>query len=294
LAVGMLFHAILNVVETYRIGNGTISIYIYDFWTKEITLATYQSTLMTMATAVAVWLVYAKKSTFKLIGVIVLGFEFMVAATIGSRSTIAIILFIILFSLIFFLCASKVKRKIKFWIIFLSLISLFLCIVAFNVNLFGIKDTLEATYLWKRFELRNSKESSLLDLSSRITIYEELLLGIRANPFGGIVLTEAESAHNTFLDIVRIGGVPAVFFFLAYIVSVAIKILSLIQKYGVYNQHLFLVTLELFAIGLIFMVESVFVINKTLIYGLILCCGVIDALPKYMYETQQMRKCHNE
>lgn len=278
IALGMLFHGILNVIQTYQMGLWGVTVNIYDFWTKAITLSTYQSTLFTMASAVALYFIVIGKTSLKIMGVSIIALEVYVALTIGSRSMIAILVLMILGLFIYILVLSKISGKYKVRIMAVLMLICTIGLITYSLNLGGVKDTLEATFMWKRFALTNSQESSLFDLSSRTYFYKELIKGISTNPFGGIELRYGASSHNSFLDIIRVSGIIPFMLFVIFTINAVIKLMRVIKKDGMVNKYVLLVSLVFISSLLIFFVESVFVLNKNLVYGFILCCGIIEGL----------------
>ena len=154
-------------------------------------------------------------------------------------------------------------------------------IVAFftyELNLFQIKDTLDNTYLLKRFTLPGSKESSFLDMSSRFIYFNELFKQLPSHLTGGIHLTAGASAHNVFLDVIRISGLLPAIFFLVFFITVILHLLQLNGRYGIYNPDMMLISIEMLCIMMIMMVESVFSVNRNLMYAFMFICGNIDQL----------------
>jgi hypothetical protein len=251
--------------------------YIYDFWTKDITLSTYESTLFTMANGMAFSFLFAKKKLIRLAGIGIIIFEIIVALTIGSRAItaeliiIAILLFLV--SLVWSQGSKRFKRSVLLASSFVILVALSLYIS----NFFGIKDYIQKSYLMTRFDLEHSQERGLFDITSRLSFYDEVLAQMLVYPFGGMTLSYGVSAHNTFLDIIRVGGIIPFLLFVIFVINICVKLIKCIKKIGLFDNRILLSALVFSAIIINFMVESVFSLNRTLIYGFMLICGIIDA-----------------
>lgn len=278
LTCGLLLHATLNVWETVSMNEWGVTPYIYDFWTKNITLSTYESTLFTMAIGMAFSFLFVKRRILRLAGIGIIIFEIIVALKIGSRAMTSELIIIAILAIVILLISSQRSKRFKRR--FLLAVA-FVILFAFSLyisNSFDIKDYIKESYLMTRFDLQHSQESGLFDNTSRSLFYDEVLSQIFVYPFGGMTLSYDVSAHNTFLDIIRVGGIIPFLIFVMFVVNIGVKLLKCIKRIGLFDSRILLVSLVFIIIVFNSMVESIFSLNPTLMYGFMLVCGIIDAI----------------
>ncbi len=283
ISFGYFIHGILNFTQYIRIyGINSILRVVPDFWNGKI----YVSTLVgiqfaLLASLLFIGVVYLSKKDSFIKGIILLVCilsSVFASFILGNRTLILLIFTIFSINTYFYIRFHKIKiQKTEFlniWVKFkLLILTLSYFLLGYITNVFKVRDLVEGSKLYQRFNL------SLLIGDPRIKIYSEIFNQILIYPFGGEqMLISLPYAHNLWLDIMFVSGLIPFLVILSFTILIFVNIRRLIKsRYIAINAKLFILSIY-FGFILIFMVEPV--MDGAPYYYLAYClfCGMLNKL----------------
>ncbi|AZU61065.1 O-antigen ligase family protein [Neobacillus mesonae] len=265
--------------ETARSSIGRVGI---DMWTNNVVSATALNASLAFGLSLAVILLIRDKSFVKWKTVKYISLLCFLASTyaviqLGNRTGI-IIIFLTLFITIFF--TKRVSTK-KLMNAIIAGVVLVIASFLYNINLFGIKTSIESSYLFFRFR------GSTIEEDPRVSAWKATFSGLFEHPMGGKeTYTPLNSAHNLWLDVGYEAGV------IPFILLVAFTVISLIAIWRFRNMD-FPVMLKAIMLALYVSFMATFFVEPVLIglneYFTIFCL-FIGMIQRLIFERVSSRK----
>lgn len=215
LVLGFFIHAGINVVLYIRDPSSMTERSFSNIWGGQIT-ATLHNLLFVPVVALLFYAIYFCRSRlwkFLLIAASVIG----IYGTVVSASRTLLYLIIIIFMIN--LVLNSLRRDMKKTKTYITLFFLvFVLLVAYELDAFGIRSWVEASSLSERFQGNVTESDSVLG-NVRWDMTTKVIVALKDHPFGNI--TVVNYAHNLFLDMAKYTGIfPALGIFLWCLVSV--------------------------------------------------------------------------
>lgn len=213
IAAGVMLHFILNMFTNW----GITTRHVIDFWTKNEMSATGQATLACIMIAVAAAFIFSKVGKAKKIIAIVSLLTILSYNLILAGRTIFVLMLIVLgFAFLYNLYENKISWE-SVSLIIVVVVVVILLLTLYNNNVFGVKDTFEASNFYDRFLGGDNTQD--LDDDSRfhnklyyVEHFFDSMLG------GGHIRAEfGHSAHDLYLDTYDESGIFALLSVVIYI-----------------------------------------------------------------------------
>lgn len=269
ICVGLFLHAMLNFAT--NIGSTTRN--TIDIWTHQYLAATLQGTMLTMILSMLFYVYGTQKNIkVKIVYGICFALSIMYLLTLGSRTQIIITIIVCVFETILYNVLNKDKKRVK--MILKSIIIVLIMIVAYNINIFGIKDVVHESNLYKRLGQSETKESDNNRLETQILAFKSML----ENPFGNEEkIGNLNYAHNMWLDIGKEVGIIPCLLLIGYTISTLKSLYYIIKSknVGISLEYKILVTSIYLGVNINFFTEPImqgipfFFIMVTLINGMV-------------------------
>jgi hypothetical protein len=222
IAAGPLIHYLLNWIKN---GNASERNTI-DVWTNSVMSATGQASLACLPLALAIACLLCKspkllKIIYVIVVILVLGYNLV----LSGRTLILLTLIVVAIGLFYLLKESKGK---KIRILLIAVAVALLIIIAYKVNMFGIKDLIESSSLYDRFFGSNSIG---LDEDGRNERRGFYLKHIFLYPFGGTnIRDQIGFAHDIFLDTYDEVGIFAATVLSVYVLTTVIRLVKCVSN----------------------------------------------------------------
>lgn len=219
-------HGSLNIIYHFKIYGNFSTRNLTDIWTQSSKSGTGQNALFILTTVFMPILLYKlMKKNLRLKEIIFYGCPILASLyasfTMGNRTYIMILILVTF--LTFFIGKIYIKNikilKIILVIFFILVISLLL----YNLNIFGIKEWLESSFIYQRL---TSKEKYYRQKDPRFNLWKKAFDGMFENPFGGYKTNlsvqgykEGGYAHNLWLDVGYSTGIIPFIFLVLYTIK---------------------------------------------------------------------------
>ncbi len=252
MAIGMIFHLILNYMFSYN--QELITRNTYDFWTKEIWTATGQAALGVIPLGILIAYFINGNIIERIISVFFISIIMLYNLILACRTIIFIFIIVFFSSLILKQVLNRSWNNLKKIIISISIfISLFMFV--YCNNFFDIKNNIKNSNLYKRFE---NNERILYDTRNqrRVQIINYI---IKEKYFGGslMVFYRYGYFHDLLFDAWDKASILSFIVLLLYIINSIILLLRILKsKYLCIDFKIFVFSLSL-PIYLEFCVEPI-------------------------------------
>ncbi len=278
IAIGMAFHAILNLVSS-EIGIGINERYVKDVWNNSNISATLQGALLAFIIGIVYWLLINKKFFFKLVGIVMVIFILWNSFLTGARTPLFLLVLEVVMLSLYKAYACKNKNLMK-KIIKTILGLIILCIivvVAYNLNLFGLKDMYYNSSLYIRFQ---TMDSIVQDTRNQHVI--DALKNLVKYPMGNIdkQLGRISYAHNFWLDIGRQTGIIPLLLFLIYTIKNFKKYILIIKQKYIGLDTKLLLTGTYSAVGIFLCLEPIMEGSPWVFFMMCMVCGGVASIYK--------------
>ena len=224
IAIGALIHYLLNWsinASDFETRN-TI-----DFWTQSTLSATGQAAIACLPLALAVACLFFKNNKIiKILSfaslIVILGYNLI----LSGRTLIVLLLLAVAAAFLYKLIVQK-DRRYKTLIVFLIIV--LLVIFLYQIDLFEVKTTVEASPLYERFF--GDYVTTDINEDERLEKKIKYIENIWSCIWGGNHLREKfEYAHDIFLDTLDEAGVFALIAVVAYIISSFVNLIKCITN----------------------------------------------------------------
>ena len=198
LAIGAFIHYLLNMA----VNISSLSRNTTDIWTGEVMLATGQACLAILAIgAFSATLFSEGLPRDKIISAVGLIGVFVYNLVLAGRTLIVLSAVILCVAFVYSVINSDLKRKI--YVIVVTLLIIFLFVIAYTQDLFGLREWVLGSNLSARFDIMQVNEDSRL--SNKILYLSNML----DYPLGGGALRNyvGEYAHELYLDVYSDAGI---------------------------------------------------------------------------------------
>ena len=242
ISIGLFIHALLNYLTNINASNRNI----IDIFTRMNFSATLQATFVIFILSTSFSNIYFNKTFKRIFYIICLIISILFLLLIGNRTGFLITIITFIFSLFlvtFFSNKSSEDKKKKYKTLFLIVISTISILYMYNSNFFNVKNTIESSNLYLRF---NTGETEISD-ESRISHFNNGVSSLLAHPLGTNGKLEGSLyAHNMWLDIGKDAGIISFFLLVIYsIFSVKSLIIlnrlpNLTKEFKIYLNSLYL------------------------------------------------------
>lgn len=269
IAVGFFIHAMLN----YMININSLNRNTIDFWTKEMSSATLQATMLTMILSLEYWGVfYTKKIWLKVIFIIFLILAILYISIIGSRTPLAIAIIVFLANLIIDgIYNKRIRKTMK--IFGIVVIVIMIAIVTINSNEY-IRESIKESNIIKRFLDEATIESDLSRLKSQI-------LGIGLvieHPMGtDETIEDLKYVHNMWLDVGKEVGILPCILLIIYTINTIKSLICIIKGNNVSHGYKILIGSLYMGININFLLEPIIQGIPFLFVIFIIINGLIDS-----------------
>jgi hypothetical protein len=270
LAFGNLIHLLMNVLTNIDSDNRNLT----DIWTGAIRSATSQSALGVGTVTVTVATLFSDtKRLHKLLAFIVLLVAMWCNLILAGRTLYVITLTVIAVAVLYKLKSTKSSRFRTIIWLFVAVVAI---VIAFNQNLFGIRQIVENSNFYNRFFGDYSEDISETGRWERKLPYIKLMLDY---PFGGNHINELVGgyAHDLYLDTYDEAGVLAMVFILVVEVQSIGTMVKLMKKANI-SDYVKLTTLGILTgYHLMFIMEPIIaglewlLSNYCILYGAAVC-----------------------
>lgn len=197
-AIGAFIHYLLNMA----VNISSLSRNTTDIWTGEVMLATGQACLAILAIgAFSATLFSEGLPRDKIISAVGLIGVFVYNLVLAGRTLIVLSAVILCVAFVYSVINSDLKRKI--YVIVVTLLIIFLFVIAYTQDLFGLREWVLGSNLSARFDIMQVNEDSRL--SNKILYLSNML----DYPLGGGALRNyvGEYAHELYLDVYSDAGI---------------------------------------------------------------------------------------
>lgn len=277
LAFGMAAHGLLNYVYNTLIGTDLSTGRSVDIWSGEISAATGQAVNYALFSSMSFWLIFIQKKWWlRLLSGGMLLCAVMHTIQMGSRTSLILVL-ISMFTGFFFYSVAKGRKK-QIVLILTAILGIAAgCAVMYRMNLFGLRDYVEGSYLFYRIGYHGGSFFQLTE-NSRFYFKLKYLENLKAYPWGGQHLVNkvvGSYAHDLWLDIFGDAGLLTLAAVLVY-TTTAFTRLSRVRKSsrvtGTERVALLTYTVAIFAQ---FLVEPIWQLAPLLLCSFVLIDGML-------------------
>lgn len=282
IAIFMALHGVLNLLYNLSIfGTQAFSIArSYDFWSQAISGSTGQATKFTPFLSVFFYLLFVdKKFKSKLIaGILVIAMT-LYNIELGGRS------YFILFAiatftsyLIYGLKSDTFKKSVRILLVIVGIAIIF--VVIYQMDIFGVKTTVESSYFFHRFF---SVSGQKINEDDRVLKKIEYLKNMWNYPFGGSNIRTALHigyAHELWLDIFDMVGIVPYVLLVGYTFAAIARAIRVFRTNGL-KTGTYVIVGTLYLIMLVqFFIEPVIYGSPKLVIAFCLIDGLVARLQK--------------
>ena len=274
LAVGALVHYILNWIYA-PVSTDTRN--TLDFWTGTALAATNQAAMACMALGIAIGcLISEAKWFYKIVATAIMIAILAYNLVLSGRSLLMMTILVLALALLhrIFNDKTKISNKIRFIIIIV--VVAILLFVAYQLDWFGLKTTVEDSPLYDRFFGTHSED---VTEDGRMDNKIKYLNRIFDYPFGGLHIRPiAGYAHDIFLDTYDEAGWIALLAILIYIIVTLVNLFKCLKNPLFSFQFKQIVLCFYFISYIEFCIEPVFQASPWLFAAFCVTNGCINAL----------------
>lgn len=279
LALGFFAHGFLNLIAYLSRAAASGTRAAYDFWRQEWISVTANGLYYPMALGLALGVLFSGfPKGAKGIALVVIGAAGVNAALLGHRTSLYIMVLLILFNMVSMLMRSDLPKWKKSRFLIGSILVLILAAIAYGANLAGIRSWIESTALYRRM----TNESAVHSIE-RTVIWASFFKQAMLYPFGGAAFQLAGGqswVHNLWLDVYYKVGVVPFLFLVAGTVMIIWQFFALrrvCRRNG--NGKLLTVMTNLYlAILLSFSVEPVIDANPYVMISFLMIAGCVSGI----------------
>lgn len=225
MAGGAFLHFLLNMITNLKVIKREM---VIDFWTKSEMAATGQAALACLAVAISIAFLFTKVGKWKkFVAILTLALIVSYNLILAGRTIFVLIIVVLIAALVYLRTVEK--KKISNVILICMAIILVLLIL-YQVNIFGIRTTVESSNFYLRFYGDASTQE--LNDDARWTHKLAYLEHFLKYPFGGgnIRNLYGHSAHDLYLDTYDESGVIAFLAIVIYIISSLIRMVKCVRN----------------------------------------------------------------
>ena len=278
-SLGFFFHGTLNILSSALNGTFNVSFeYVYDIWSHKLNNRTIIGLYLSPIVFITVPMLFFERKSikigFRIICLILLTLALLQSIYIGNRTILVIFVLLSIICLLIIIKDSKKKFQIIGGIIFVGM----MFVVAYQINLFGLKKFILSSHLIQR--------NAGLE-SSRWQVYREIITNffefIGGWMTGGDIVLSTGYAHNMWLDIYIFSGIVPTLFFLIYTIRVLREMFKCYQKSETMKEKLMIVA---FVLGILlnWAVEPVLEANP---YYVSVCIAIFSLIEEYAFTLRK-------
>ena len=262
--LGLSIWGVLNMYQTTITPDSyfTISRQSVDFWNKQLIVSSKQAGYFSMLSSflgIKLWI-----SRFKLLDIIMCIFLAVGIFSTGTRSLLLTFSVLALLGYIYFIRTGAISKKNKHTKLQKLFLVLLVFLIIYSLDLFGIATRINSSTLFLRLTGMSEHDNvaGLFDDNGRNLRYALFFSQVLSHPFGNINLGDYGSAHNTYFDVYRVGGIIPFTLFILLVITIIRKIVKANKvARSSYGSDVVYITFIVMGMFLIFLVESMIALN---------------------------------
>lgn len=276
-AFGFFVHGMLNLYSSIEVFGASFNNdyrQAFDFWQNRTISVTTASLYYTPFTLMSIGLIFwSKRLRFRFMGMVCLALGLYASMIYQNRTLILACGLVMGLNVLLILLSPDISIENKYKICGLLALLVFAAVIAFLLNVGGLKDTIMNSSLMNRMSG---------DKQDRTTIWKSFIFGEAWKyPFGGtkaVLYHNKPFVHNMWLDCFRRGGFFPFLFLICFTVRSALDVMAFNRLGKLCGEEPGVLISLLAGMMMSFMVEPVIDANPYVFYCPILVMGVINGL----------------